>query len=428
VIDELLRLRHEKATLLGYESYAAYALQTRDANSENEIIAFLEELRDTALPQAHKELDALKAFAQEVDGIDDLALHDVAYYAEKLKKSMFDFDDAMTKPYFEQSRVLEGLLSFVSDLFGIQFQTVHVPIWHDTVRVFDLIEEGAVIGRIYFDLEARPEKQGGAWMHNWETYCTDAKGHTHLPSAFVVTNFSPATDTTPSLLRHDDVVTLFHEMGHAIHHVFGHSSERAVSGIHGVAWDVIEFPSQFLENFAYEAPILRRFGVHYETGESIPVALIDKIKQAKNFQAALGILRQVEFSLFDLLLHQALYQGNEIHTILESVRKKTALLVPPSSGRFPHGFAHIFAGGYAAGYYSYKWAEVLSADALFSCLDDAGNFRSDRALGYRTHILSRGGTQPMHRLYSEWLNRKPSLKSLLRLYNIYTKSLLSTKS
>jgi oligopeptidase A len=418
VIDELLRLRHEKATLLGFENYATYALQTRDADNENKIIAFLEELRDAALPQAHRELDALKVFAYEIDGIDDLAPHDVAYYSEKLKKTTFDFDDAMTKPYFEQSRAVDGLLSFVSDLFGVTFKPINVTTWHDSVRVFDLMEGGNLSGRLYFDLEARSEKRGGAWMHNWETHFTDTQGLAHLPSAFIVANFPAPTQNTPSLLRHDDVVTLFHEMGHAIHHLFGRSNERNVSGIHGVAWDVIEFPSQFLENFAYEGSILRRFAVHYETGEPIPDSLIAKIKQAKNFQAALGILRQVEFSLFDFHLHQTLYQGEQVQALLDLIREQTALLPPPAKSRFQHGFAHIFAGGYAAGYYSYKWAEVLSADAFFNCLNEEGNFDRSRARDYRMHILSRGGSQPMRELFQKWLGQKTSVKSLLHLYDI----------
>jgi oligopeptidase A len=255
-------------------------------------------------------------------------------------------------------------------------------------------------------------------MNDWETHYIDARGEKHLPSAFVVCNYSPTTDTTPSLLRHDDVVTLFHEMGHAIHHLFGKCNERSVSGINGVAWDVVEFPSQFLENFAYEAAILKRFGFHYETGEAISDELMVKIKETKNFQAALGILRQVEFSLFDFKLHQKLYQGEEVQTLIDSIREKTSLLKPADYNKFQHGFAHIFAGGYAAGYYSYKWAEVLSADAFFSCLDEKDGFDKKQAKGYKEYILANGGAKEMSELYLEWLGRKADVKSLIKLYEI----------
>jgi len=418
VIDQILSLKQEKAKLLGFKNYADYALQTRDASTQEEVIGFLNDLADAATPQAKNELEELKAFALKTDGINDLATHDVGYYSEKLKKEKFDFDDTMTKPYFEQNRVLHGLLGIVSDLFDVTFKPVDVPTWHTCVKPFDIYESEKLSGRIYFDLEARKEKRGGAWMNDWETHFVDSKGEEHLASAFIVCNFSPTTKQTPSLLRHDDVVTLFHEMGHAIHHLFGKCHERSVSGINGVAWDVVEFPSQFLENFAYEAAILKRFGFHHETKEPIPAELMEKIKETKNFQAALGILRQVEFSLFDFKLHQKLYQGEEVQALLNSVREKTSLLKPPSYNKFQHGFAHIFAGGYAAGYYSYKWAEVLSTDAFFSCLDEKHGFDKAQAKGYKEIILANGGAKEMSELYQEWLGRKANVKSLIKLYEI----------
>jgi oligopeptidase A len=418
VIDQILALKNEKAKLLDFESYAHYALETRDANKQEDVIGFLNDLADAALPQANNELAELKAFAKKTDGIEDLSGYDVGYYSEKLKKEKFDFDDAMTKPYFEQSKVLSGLLDIVSELFSVTFKVADVPTWHECVKPFDIFDEGKLSGRIYFDLEARKEKRGGAWMNDWETHYVDSKGEQHFSSAFIVCNFSPATKETPSLLRHDDVVTLFHEMGHAIHHLFGKCTERSVSGINGVAWDVVEFPSQFLENFAYEEAILKRFGFHYETGEPISDELMAKIKETKNFQAALGILRQVEFSLFDFMLHQNLYQGEEVQRLIDSIRKKTSLLESPSYNKFQHGFAHIFAGGYAAGYYSYKWAEVLSADAFFSCLDDDAGFDKEHAQGYKEFILANGGSKEMSQLYEEWLGRKADVKSLTKLYEI----------
>jgi len=418
VIDKILALKQEKAKLLGFENYAAYALETRDANSQEEVLGFLNDLSDAALPQAKVELAELKAFAKRTYNIEDLAGYDVGYYSEKLKKEKFDFDDTMTKPYFEQEKVLNGMLDIVSELFAVTFKAATVPTWHDCVKVFDIFENNKLSGRIYFDLEARKEKRGGAWMNDWETHYVDSEGNKHLASAFVVCNFSPASETTPSLLRHDDVVTLFHEMGHAIHHLFGKCKERSVSGINGVAWDVVEFPSQFLENFAYEAAILKRFGFHYESGEPISEALIAKIKETKNFQAALGILRQVEFSLFDFQLHQKLYQGEEVQTLINSVREKTSLLKAADYNKFQHGFAHIFAGGYAAGYYSYKWAEVLSADAFFTCIDEENGFNKEKAKGYKEYILANGGAKEMSELYQEWLGRKADVKSLTKLYEI----------
>ncbi|HHD75190.1 MAG TPA: M3 family peptidase [Campylobacterales bacterium] len=423
VIDQLLDLRQKKAELLGFESFSAYSLATKDADNTDDVTKFLEELGKKALPQAKEELEELKAFALRTDGIHDLKGYDMAYYAEKLKKEKFDFDDAMTKPYFEQSKVLRGLLDVVSELFSMEFKASDAKVWNDKVKPFDiykLAEDGSnkLAGRIYFDLEARESKRGGAWMHDWETHYVDAQGVEHLPTAFIVCNFSPSTAENPSLLRHDDVVTLFHEMGHGIHHLFGTCKERSVSGINGVAWDVVEFPSQFLEAFSYEKPILKRFAFHHETGEPMSDELLDKIKETKNYQAALGILRQVELSLFDFNLHKKLYQGDEVQALLDGIRETTALVEVAKHNKFQHGFAHIFAGGYAAGYYSYKWAEVLSADAFYACLDEEAGFNQEKADGYLHYILNKGGSEDMSSLYKQWLGREPKVENLLKLYGI----------
>jgi oligopeptidase A len=260
-------------------------------------------------------------------------------------------------------------------------------------------------------------------MNNFETRFVDSSGQTHLASAFIVCNFAPTTPTTPSLLRHDDVVTLFHEMGHALHHILSRQSERSISGINGVAWDVVEFPSQFLENFAYEKAILKTFAYHYESGEPMEEVLLNKIKESKNFQSALGLLRQVEFSLFDFKLHQGLFEGEAIQTLLDTIRQETSLIKPPAYNKFQHGFSHIFAGGYAAGYYSYKWAEVLSADAFFECMDESG-FNTQKAKGYREHILANGGAKAMNQLYHEWLGRDAKAQSLVKLHEINTQPTL----
>jgi oligopeptidase A len=418
VIDALMELRQRKAKLLGYESFADYSLARKDASSTEAVTTFLEELAEKALPQAKEELEELKAFAKRTDNIEALRGFDVTYYSEKLKKEKFHFDDSMTKPYFEKCRTLTGLLDVVSELFSVRFKMVDAKVWHEKVDVFDIFRDGKLSGRIYFDLEARENKRGGAWMHDWETHFVDSKGEKHLPSAFVVGNFSPSSDTQKSLLRHDDVVTLFHEMGHAIHHLFSTCHERSVSGINGVAWDVVEFPSQFLESFAYEKPILKKFAFHYKTKEPMSDELLNKIKDTKNYQAALGILRQVELGLFDFNLHKKLYQGDEVQTLLNGIRETTSLLPVPDYNKFQNGFSHIFAGGYAAGYYSYKWAEVLSADAFYACLDEESGFNELKAEGYLKYILNRGGSEEMSTLYKQWLGREPKVESLLKLYGI----------
>ncbi len=418
VIDEILLLKDEKAKILGFDNYAEYALETRDANSGEEIIEFLNTLLETALAPAKKELDEIKKFAFELDGIDEFRGYDMTYYSEKLKREKFDFDDAITKPYFEQSRVLSGMLEVVSKLFDVKFLEEKTEVWHECVKCYNIYQDEKLSSRIYFDLEAREEKRGGAWMNDWESHFIDAKGKEHLASAFVVCNFASSTEKNPSLLRHDDVVTLFHEMGHAIHHLFSTCKERSVSGINGVAWDVVEFPSQFLENFAYDESIIKQIGVHYKSQEPIPDKLVSKIQRSKNFQAAMGIVRQVEFSLFDFILHKKLYQGDEVQNLLNSIREKTALVKVEEYNKFQHGFAHIFAGGYAAGYYSYKWAEVLSADAFLSCLDKDGDFDIKYAKAYKSNILQQGSKKSMQELYKQWLDREAKTDSLLRLYGL----------
>ncbi|NOZ90111.1 MAG: M3 family metallopeptidase [Epsilonproteobacteria bacterium] len=418
IIDEILSLRDKKAKLLGFENYTDLSIETKDAPSATEVIEFLNRLAKLAKPQAIKELDELKAFAFDEYNIQNLQPFDVAYYSEKLKKAKFDFDENMTKPYFEQSKVLNGMLDIVSTLFKVEFKPASTPTWDSRAKVFDIYKDSKLSGRVYFDLEARKDKRGGAWMHNWQTHFIDTKNQQHLPAVFIVCNFPASTKTTPSLLRHNDVVTLFHEMGHGIHHLFSKCHEHSVSGVNGTAWDVVEFPSQFLENFAYEKEILKKFAYHYESGEPMSDELLDKIKDSKNFQSALGILRQVEFSLFDILLHQKLYQGDEVQELLDDIRKETSLLKVPSYNRFQNGFGHIFSGGYAAGYYSYKWAEVLSADAFFECLDSNGSFNQEKADGYYNFILSRGSSEDMNILYKKWLGRDAKVESLLRLYGI----------
>lgn len=421
LIDEILALKNEEALLLGFDNYASLALEQRDASTAQEVIEFLEELASKAMNFAQKEVQELKDFALRVDNIEKLESYDVAYYSEKLKTEFYDFDETLVMPYFEQSIVLHGLFNMISSLLGVEFKKVDIELWDKSATVFDIYEADNVIARIFIDLEARAEKRGGAWMHDYESHFMDSKGNLHKASAFIVCNFAPATPESPSLLRHDDIVTLFHEMGHAIHHLFSSSNERPLSGINGVAWDVVEFPSQFLENFAYLRSVLKNIGKHYDTGEQIPEWMLEKIEQSKNFQASMAILRQVEFSLFDLKLHMKLYSGDEVQKILNDVRSKTTLISPPVYNKFQNGFSHIFAGGYAAGYYSYKWAEVLSADAFFACIDKDGGFDKEKAIGYKKEILSMGSTRSMRELYNNWLGEDPKISSLLKLYGLNEK-------
>ncbi len=418
VIDEILRLRDKKVKLLGFDNYTDYSIEKKDAPSASAVIEFLEKLAKLAKPQAIEELNELKAFALKTDNIENLQPFDVSYYNEKFKKELFDFDENMTKPYFEKSRVLDGMLSVVSGLFGVVFEPSNTLVWHDKVKVFDIYKAEELSGRIYFDLEARKDKSGGAWMNSWQTRFIDSQGKKQLPIVFIVCNFPKSSEQTPSLLRHSDVVTLFHEMGHGIHHLFSKCNEYDISGVHGVAWDVVEFPSQFLENFAYEKEILKKFAFHYESGEIMSDELLDKIKDSKNFQSALGILRQVEFSLFDIKLHQKLHQGDEVQELLDTIREETSLMRVPSYNKFQNGFRHIFSGAYDAGYYGYKWAEVLSSDAFFECLDSDGSFNQDKADGYYKYILSRGSSEDMNSLYKQWLGRDAKIESLLKLYEI----------
>ncbi|MBN2767911.1 MAG: M3 family metallopeptidase [Campylobacterales bacterium] len=418
IIDKILKLREEEAKILGFDNYAQYALSKRDANSTDEIVEFLEKMIVTAKEYAKEEFEELSTYAKKIDNIEQIESYDMAYYAQKLQEEKFDFDERITQEYFEQNRVLEGLLSRVSALFDIKFKALELKLWHPCVKTYDIYENDELRARIYFDLEARSSKRSGAWMNDFETHFFDSKENRKLASAFIVCNFATASKETPSLLRHDDVVTLFHEMGHALHHLLSKNAQRPLSGINGVAWDVVEFPSQFLENFAYQKDILKSIGTHYKSGKKIPDLLVDKIIQTKNFQAALGLLRQIEFSLFDIKLHLQYHNIDQTQELLDTIRKKTSFITVPRYNKFQNSFSHIFAGGYAAGYYSYKWAEVLSADAFIECLDEDGAFDTFKAKGYKEHILSKGSLRDMRKLYKEWLNKEPDIESLAKLYGL----------
>ena len=412
IIDELLTLRYEMSNLLGFKSYAEYSIASKMAPTKESVLNFLNELIQESKSQAKKEF-------KELEGMSSKALEsfDTAFYSEILKKEKYAIDEEIYRPYFEQQSVVNGMFEFLNKLFKIEFKEVDEKLWDTKAKSYDLYKDNKLTARLYMDLESRKGKRGGAWMHNWQAHSKNEKGEEQLASAFVVCNFPASSENNPSLLRHDDVVTLFHEMGHAIHHMLSSVNESEVSGVNGVEWDAVEFPSQFLENFAYEPKVLKMFAKHIDTGEILPDEMILKLVDSKNFLSASGMLRQLEFSLFDFQLHTQLYKGDEVQELLNSIRKDTALLKTPNYNKFQNGFAHIFAGGYAAGYYSYKWAEVLSADAFFSVVDE-GIFESKSAKKYLDIILSKGGAKSMQELFVELQGREPNPKTLLRLNGI----------
>ena len=412
IIDEILKLKDEMSKLLGFDNYAQYSLAQKMAKDENSVINFLEKLLKDSKKQAKNEFLTLEKFAGE-----KLQSYDTAFYSELLKKEQYDIDEEEYRPYFEQKSVVDGMLKFLTQLFSLEFKKLDLELWDEKAFAYDLHVDGKLRSRLYLDLEARESKGGGAWMHNWQSHHIDEKGQEQLASAFIVCNFPPSSEKTPSLLRHDDVVTLFHEMGHALHHMLSTVNENEVSGVNGVEWDAVEFPSQFLENFAYEPKVLQLFASHHITQEILPDEMIEKLVRSKNFLSAMGMLRQLEFSIFDFKLHSKLHQGEEVQALLNEIRKDTALVKTPEYNKFQNGFAHIFAGGYAAGYYSYKWAEVLSADAFYKVVDE-GIFNSNTAQKYLDIILKGGGAKSMEILFKELMGRDADTKNLLRLNGI----------
>ena len=412
IIEELLSLRDEMSRLLGFANYASYSIESKMAKDEKSVIEFLEKLIVNSKKQAHIELEEIQNIAKK-----PLRSFDTAYYAELLKKSKYDLDEELYRPYFEQMSVVNGMFDFLNRLFGITFKKNSEKLWDEKALSYDLFVDEKLKARLYLDLEARKSKQGGAWMNNFQTHCLDEKGDEQLAAAVIVCNFPPSSKENPSLLRHDDVVTLFHEMGHALHHMLSSVKESEVSGVNGVEWDAVEFPSQFLENFAYEADVLKLFATHHKTKEILPDLMIQKLVRSKNFLSASSMLRQLEFSIFDFKLHTKLHKSSEVQDLLDSIRDQTALIKPPSYNKFQNSFSHIFAGGYAAGYYSYKWAEVLSADAFFSVVDE-GIFGSNVAKKYLEVVLGKGGSLSMSEIFKELMGRDPDPDNLLRLNGI----------
>ena len=415
LIGQILALRHEAAQLLGYADYTALSLATKMADSADQIETFMLDLARRARPYAERDLADLRAFAAQELSLPELAAWDIGWASEKLREARYAFSEAEVKPYFPEPRVLAGLFRVIETLYGLKVVEDSAPVWHDSARFFALKDaNNALIGQFYIDLYARESKRGGAWMDDAVTRRRLADG-IQTPVAYLNCNFAPPTPGKPALFTHDEVITLFHEFGHGLHHLLTRCEELGVSGINGVEWDAVELPSQFMENFCWEWPVLQDMTAHVETGAALPRDLFDKMLAAKNFQSGLQMLRQIEFSLFDLRLHQATEPN--VQGLLNQVRQEVAVLHPPAFNRFPNGFAHIFAGGYAAGYYSYKWAEVLSADAyaLFEeDRSDEGAINPDTGHRFWNEILAVGGSRDALDSFRAFRGREPNIDALLR--------------
>ncbi|MEM9101325.1 MAG: M3 family metallopeptidase [Pseudomonadota bacterium] len=422
LIDELLRLKQDLAQLLNFNTYADYSLETKMANSPQEVVSFLEDLADKSLQQAKNEVKELADFARKKDGLDKLAPWDVAYYSEKLKQERYQISQEELRVYFPVNRVLKGLFAITSTLFDVSFrQRDDVELWHKDAEFFDVVNgDGEVIGGVYLDLYARPHKRGGAWMDDLQGRHQKSNGHLQKPIACLVCNFIAPIGDAPALLTHDEVVTLFHEFGHGLHHLLTKVNYLQASGINGVPWDAVELPSQFFENFCWQETSLSLIAGHKDTGESLPKEKLQKLLDAKNFQSAMAMVRQIEFGLFDIKLHnyQEVYQDNTVQSLLNQVREQVAVLIPPSFNRFQHGFSHIFGGGYAAGYYSYKWAEVLSADA-FSRFEKEGILEPTVGLSFKQTILEKGGSEEPLALFKAFMGREPQVDALLKHSGIH---------
>lgn len=419
LIGRILELRREAARLLDYASYAEVSLVPKMAQSPAQVLAFLRDLARRARPFAEKDAAELRAFAREELGIAELQSWDVAYASEKLRAKRYAFSDQELKQYFPEDVALVGLFRVVESIFGLKIAESKAPSWHEDVRFWEARgKDGKLVGQFYTDLYARDTKRGGAWMD-------DAIGRRRKPAgiqtpvAYLNCNFSRPVGGRPALFSHDDVITLFHESGHGLHHLLTRAEDLAVSGINGVEWDAVELPSQFMENFCWEWDVLTGMTKHVDTGAALPRALFDKMIAAKNFQSGLATLRQVEFALFDMRLHSEFdpARGESVQALLDEVRREVAVMTPPAWNRFQNSFSHIFAGGYAAGYYSYKWAEVLSADAygLFEEMRSSqGALNPEAGAKFRDEVLAVGGTRPAAESFRAFRGRDPSIDALLR--------------
>ncbi|MCJ8219906.1 oligopeptidase A [Aeromonas veronii] len=417
IMSELLTLRRELAQLLGFANYAELSLATKMADKTEQVVSFLTDLAAKSLPQGKAELEEIRAFAADQHGQTELAAWDLAYYAEKLKQHKFSISDEQLRPYFPASKVVKGLFEVVKRVFGMKVrERLGIDTWHPDVRFYDIFDaDDELRGSFYLDLYAREHKQGGAWMDVCLGRRYRQDGSLQKPVAYLTCNFNGPVDGKPALFTHNEVVTLFHEFGHGIHHMLTRIDVAGVAGINGVAWDAVELPSQFLENWCWESEALAFISGHYETGEPLPADLLEKMLTARNFQAAMQMLRQLEFALFDFRLHQEFDPTNpaQLPALLDEVRSQVAVMTPPAFNRFQHSFSHIFAGGYAAGYYSYKWAEVLSADA-FSRFEEEGIFNPVTGQSFLKNILEKGGSKEPMELFRAFRGREPKVDALLR--------------
>ncbi|MBT4160607.1 MAG: M3 family metallopeptidase [Gammaproteobacteria bacterium] len=422
VMERILKARYRQAQLLGFNNFAELSVERKMAGSAGEVLEFLEDLGGKSRLPAEKELAEIETFASDQGAEIPLAPWDVTYYAEKLKKASFDISEEELRPYFPAESVLEGAFEVVRRLFDVEVVPVSdMPVWHEDVKTFQILRDGEPLARFYIDLYTRENKQGGAWMDVCRVRRRSAAGQLCLPIAFLTCNFSCPVGDDPALLTHPEVVTLFHEFGHGLHHMLTAIEAEGVSGINGVAWDAVELPSQFMENFCWQADALAFISGHYQTGDSLPEAMLGKLLSARNFQAAMQMVRQLELGLFDFRLHANFDPGKEdqIQATLDEVRKEIAVVTPPREYSLQHGFSHIFGGGYAAGYYSYKWAEVLSADAFSRFIED-GIFNRQTGEDFLSTILERGGSEDAMDLFIRFRGRKPEVDALLRQDGIAT--------
>lgn len=416
VMDRILALRHESARLLGFNNYAEYSIAPKMAQSTEQVLRFLTDLAERSLAMAKNELEEVRAFAREYHGQNDLEAWDIGYYSEKLRQHRYAISKEDLKPYFPEDRVINGMFQVVRRLYGLDIRELKdMDVWHPTVRFFEIYDEREELrGQFYLDLYARANKRGGAWMDECMTRKRSATGEQN-PVAYLTCNFSPPVGDDPALLTHEEVLTLFHEFGHGLHHMLTKVDYPSVAGIAGVPWDAVELPSQFMENWCWQREALDQIAAHYQTGAPLPEELFQKMLAAKNFQVGMQMVRQLEFSLFDFRLHMEYdpAKGARIYDILDEVREQVAVMKPPSFNRFPHSFSHIFAGGYAAGYYSYKWAEVLSSDA-FAAFEENGIFDRDTGLRFLATVLEQGGSREPMELFVEFRGREPTIDALLR--------------
>ncbi len=414
LISQILKLRLEAANLLGFANYAELSIATKMAESAEHVKDFLQDLAQKAKPYALKDKAELEEYAEKL-GIEDMQAWDVAYVSEKLREEKYAFSDLEVKQYFPESKVLAGLFKVVETIFDVHVSKAQASVWHETASFYDIKDHnGHLIGQFYLDLYARNDKRGGAWMDEAITRRKVADELT-TPVAFLVCNFSAPVGGKPALFTHDEVLTMFHEFGHGLHHVLTQVEDYGVSGIKGVEWDAVELPSQLMENFCWEWEVLRHMTAHVDTGEQLPRALFDKMVAAKNFQAGMQTMRQLEFSLFDIRLHGEFdpYGNQTANDLIEAVRDEVSVVRPPKWNRFPNNFTHIFSGGYAAGYYSYKWAEVLSADA-YSMFEEDGVLSRETGKRYWQEILAKGGSRPALESFTAFRGREPSIEALLR--------------